>query len=125
MENREKKKLLKKIVMKMEGERGLVEGKKDIGAISGAGISARVMAVSNRKPDSFAELISGGATGPVLLLFDFDVEGRRKAAEYETALIGRGVPVDRQGRKAFRTLFRLRTIEELPHAMLEVELEIG
>ena len=128
MQQGEKRKLLEKMLGRISEQLVLVEGKNDARALELAGIKpACVIAVQSRRAASIASLAaeSGFAGVPVLLLFDFDPEGKRKAAEYEEILAASGFAVDRQGRKAFRALFRLRTLEELPHAMQEVEKEIG
>ena len=125
MQAREKRKLLEKTLKKMLDQIVLVEGKNDERALDEAVVQAGgVVAVQSRKPERIANILEDGFAGrQALLLFDFDDEGRRKTAEFEEILVGRGLQVDRQGRKAFRALFRLRTLEELPGAMQEVEEE--
>lgn len=117
-----KRKLLKKILQKLEEEVALVEGKKDVEALAQAGVSTgKAIAVQGNKPERVVNAVKHSVKRePAVLLFDFDEEGKRKTLEYERELSAAGVRVDRQARKAFRALFRLRTIEELPRALHEV-----
>ncbi len=125
MEAREKRRLLSKIRRLLETEAVIVEGKKDVSALARAGFSApRITAVAGAKPERIAGKIQKELDGRrVLLLFDFDGEGKRKEAEFEAIFASNGVPVNRPGRKAFRALFRLRTVEDLPAAMARLEKE--
>jgi 5S rRNA maturation endonuclease (ribonuclease M5) len=123
METQEKRKLLSKIRLMLEKEAVLVEGKKDVSALATAGFTVpRIIAVQGTKPERIVGKLELDGTG-VLLLFDFDDEGKRKEAAYEAILASYGIPVDRPGRKAFRALFRVRTVEDLPHAMAELRKE--
>ncbi len=121
----EKRKLLAKLREKLSSETVFVEGAKDVKAIEKAGFGAGAIAVNSRRPQRVVEKSIGQVDGKeVLLLFDFDEEGRRKTMEFEGLVRSAGGRVDAAGRKAFRALFRLRTIEELPTALIELEKEI-
>ena len=124
MEAEEKRKLLSKIRRLLESEAVLVEGKKDVSALADAGFTVpRSIAVQGTKPERIAGKSELNGTR-VLLLFDFDEEGKRKAAEYGEILESLGIPVDRPGRKAFRALFRVRTVEDLPSALAQLKKEV-
>ncbi len=117
----QKRRLLRKMREKLEEEKVFVEGKKDAKAVEKA-FGVKAMAVEGNHSYRFAEKHASAVNGnTVLLLFDFDEEGKRKTREYEEALRARGARIDGQGRKAFRALFRLATLEELPAALADLE----
>lgn len=96
----------------------VLEGPKDALALEQVTAGATTVLCGGLRLPVVAEKAAKQADGmPVLILTDFDTEGRRKAGELETLLAAQPVAVDRQLRKRFRAAFGVRTVEELPGAL--------
>lgn len=127
MDAESKQKLLRKTIAALEEGVVVVEGKRDQEALQKAGVQALTVAVRGEKLENIVRKIGWKALAgkQVILLVDFDQEGRRKEAELREALLNAGVKVDRGSRANFRRLFRVSTIEQLPAALEKLGEEIA
>jgi len=106
---------VEKILARLNRAVILVEGKKDEAALRKVGVTAPILRYGSG-PQELAHRASQATRKP-LLLFDFDNEGKRKAAEMEALLYGENAAPDRLLRRAFKHVFGVRTIEQLPFAL--------
>ena len=111
-----------------------MEGAKDEMALEEAEIHAETLQVRGETAAKIVEKICeklearGGQTPEekeVVLLTDFDAEGERKERELKQALRERGVRISEPLRKAVKTLFGIRTVEQLPSALEKLGKKIG
>ncbi|MCX8206085.1 MAG: hypothetical protein N3H30_02540 [Candidatus Micrarchaeota archaeon] len=87
----------------------IVEGKRDVAALSRIGVRACVMTLDRAEK-------SGTPPGmPAVVLTDFDRSGEIKAAKAEALLVSRGVRVNNALRTKFRRIFGTLTIEDVPY----------
>ncbi|MEK6924055.1 MAG: toprim domain-containing protein [Candidatus Micrarchaeota archaeon] len=113
-----------KLLAELNSRVVLVEGKRDEQALASVGVATQVVKFSG-KPGKIAETAAEAAAGRrVVLLYDFDDEGERKAAEM-LELLQPIAAVDRQLRKRFKQLFGCRTVEQLPHAIERLRKDIN
>ncbi len=126
MDAESKRKLLGKTIASLEQSVVVVEGKRDQLALQKAGIQCLSVAVAGRKLEETIKKIGALALGKrVVLLTDFDEEGKRKEKELREALLHQGVKADIATRRNFRHLFRLSTVEQLPFALERLEKEVA
>ena len=88
----------------------VVEGRRDREAISSLGFE-RIITIDGKPIFKIPDLIRPKER--VLILTDFDKEGKRKAKKLKFLLTKKGVEVEEQLRKLFSKNFRIRKIEEL------------
>lgn len=127
MDAESKQKLLRNTISALEEGVLVVEGKRDQEALQKAGVQALTVAVRAEKLESIVRKIASKALAgkQIVLLVDFDQEGRRKEAELREALLNAGVKVHGGTRANFRRLFRVSTIEQLPAALEKLKEEIA
>ncbi len=112
----EKAELLSRTINELAGRTAVVEGRRDAEALKEAGVRARAV-IAAGKPERIVE-----KAGPrVVLLFDFDEEGERKAKVFFELFRAAGAEVDLLSRKRFRQALGIRTFEELPAKIRELE----
>ncbi len=103
----------------------VVEGKRDARALREAGIEkARVVQALGSAENVASRVVKalsrtkGNCVGNcVVLLTDFDVEGKRRCAELEEALLAEGISVNASLRRDFKRLFRVNRVEHLGFAL--------
>ena len=88
----------------------LVEGKNDVAALKQLGVDADFVTATGRNED----VVRKAAKGQIVLLFDFDGEGRRKEKFFRELLHNEGLSVLDAPRRKIRRAFGTLTIEELP-----------
>ncbi|MDP2717818.1 MAG: hypothetical protein Q8P02_03685 [Candidatus Micrarchaeota archaeon] len=112
--------VLDKTLGALSGKIVLVEGKNDAAALARLGVRADIR-LAHGKPLRFVErhLFALKQKG-VVLLFDFDAEGRRKNAVFSELLLAYGAKPLAAVRKRFERVFGVRTIEDLPARMDEL-----
>lgn len=94
----------------------IVEGKKDAEALSSLGID-KTFRISGRSIDTAAEdIVNELKPESVIILTDFDREGKRKAEKLETFLRFSGIKIETRVRKIFKNIMRVTEIEELKGA---------
>lgn len=121
-----KKRLLQKTLAQLGESLVVVEGDKDEKALRNVGVRARVVKVRGLSVEKVVEKIVEESNGKrVVLLVDFDREGKRKEKELKQALAELGFSAGDSVRKNFRELFRINTVEQLPYALQRIEKEIG
>ena len=118
----EKAKLFAKTIRGLSGRTAVVEGKHDVRALEKAGINAQAVTATG-KPERTVE--KTGASGRVSLLFDFDDEGERKTRVFTDLFRSAGVEVDLLSRRRLRQALGIRTFEELPSKIRELEEKSG
>ncbi|MEW5955512.1 MAG: toprim domain-containing protein [Candidatus Micrarchaeota archaeon] len=122
-----KKKFLEKTLARLNRALVLVEGKRDASALWQIGVGAKVLEAGGRKPEQgvAAALAALKPGQKIVLLFDYDAEGERKAAEFSERLCAAGVVPDGVQRKNFRRLFGARAVEEAVAALEKIEKEFS
>lgn len=126
MNAQNKQKLLGKTIAALEQSVVVVEGKRDVLALQKAGVKCTTIAVAGKKLEDAIKKIGALALGKrVVLLTDFDGEGKRLEKELRTALLSHGVKADSATRSNFRQLFRINTVEQLPFALERLEQELA
>lgn len=106
--------VLEKTLQLLEGRVVLVEGKRDQKALEALGVNAFVFAPHGpplRWVEKHASLCQ--ETG-VVLLFDFDADGRRLTHRFTEFLLAYGVSPKARIRKRFERVFGVRTVEDVP-----------
>lgn len=121
-----KQKLLRKTLNALRESVVVVEGKRDSLALQQAGIECRTLEVAARGLQETIKKIGARALGKrVVLLTDFDEEGKRLEKELRESLLSHGVKVEQGTRKNFRQLFRVNTVEQLPFALERLGQELA
>ncbi len=106
--------VLNKALGALDGKVVLVEGKNDLAALHRLGVVADIRP-AHGKPLRFVERhLSAIKEKGVVLLFDFDAEGRRKTAVFSELLLAYGAKPLSAVRIRFGRVFGVRTIEDLP-----------
>jgi 5S rRNA maturation endonuclease (ribonuclease M5) len=106
--------VLDKALNALTGRVVLVEGKNDKTALTCLGVSADIR-LAHGIPLRFVERHqSAFKEKGVVLLFDFDAEGRRKNAVFTDLLLAYSAPPLSAVRTRIRRVFGVRTIEDLP-----------
>ncbi|PIO03535.1 hypothetical protein COX85_02430 [Candidatus Micrarchaeota archaeon CG_4_10_14_0_2_um_filter_55_9] len=95
----------------------IVEGKHDVDALHRLGLRPSLLKAVGKPENVVARALelSGARPKSVVLLFDYDDEGKRKNEEFEHLFScgGFGFVLDRLPRKRLKTFLGLRTIEEI------------
>jgi len=95
----------------------IVEGKHDVDALHRLGLRPRFLKAVGKPEKVVARALelSGARPKSVVLLFDYDAEGKRKNEEFEHLFSceGFGFVLDRLPRKRLKAFLGLRTIEEI------------
>ena len=121
-----KQKQLKKTLEALAQSVVVVEGVHDQKALAKAGVKAETVAVgANRLEDAIKKIGAKALGKRVVLLTDFDAEGKRKEKELREALHSHGVRVDAITRRKVKRLFPISTIEQLPYALEKLEEELA
>ncbi|MFH0836081.1 MAG: toprim domain-containing protein [Candidatus Micrarchaeota archaeon] len=107
----EKAKALDKLVKGLNGKVLVVEGKHDVNALRQFGLNNRVFTATG-KPERVITRVTE-TKAPVVLLFDFDEEGKRKTKFFQQRFLLEGTIADVETGKRLKALLGLRTIEEL------------
>jgi|GEM_PF-1396514 len=118
----QKQRLLEKTLARLEKSTVVVEGKHDEQALRKAGLHCQIVLVMGRTTQLVIEKLP--QNGNIILLTDFDEEGRRKEKDLKQALAQNGLKADEAARKNFRQLFRINTVEQLPYALRGIEAEL-
>ncbi|MFH1106832.1 MAG: hypothetical protein V1787_02965 [Candidatus Micrarchaeota archaeon] len=105
----------------------LVEGKNDERALREVGITAATVRAAGRTEKILEKATAIAAAGnkKIVLLFDYDAEGRRKMTFFEEAFFNAGGRASVVEWRRLRELFGLRTVEDLPTAYWELMDEIA
>ena len=105
----------------------LVEGKHDVKALKECGVQAD-FAQANGKPESIARRLEGffesrAETKPkrVLLMLDFDSEGRRKQGFFKAFLEEQGFSADVVFARKLRALLGFTLVEEIGRKFFEIK----
>ncbi len=116
-----KLKLLKKTLLELKNGLLLVEGKNDLKALHELGIGGNVLTATGRNEQIVRKAISSLEPGQKLvLLFDYDEEGERKARYFGDMFLHEGVSANTVIRRKLRMLLGINTIEDLPTAYFDV-----
>ncbi|MBI4360453.1 toprim domain-containing protein [Candidatus Micrarchaeota archaeon] len=112
--------VLDKTLQLLEGRVVLVEGKRDKKALEALGVDALVF-TPHGPPLRFVEKNATlcGQHG-VVLLFDFDADGRRLTDRFTEFLLAYGVVPQALVRNRFERVFGVRTVEDLPARYVEL-----
>ena len=103
----------------------LVEGKNDERALKEVGISAKTVRANGRTERIIERAIAAAHNRKIVLLFDYDAEGRRKTKYFEDAFFHAGAMASVVEWKRLSQLFKIRTIEDLPTAYWELMEEVA
>jgi 5S rRNA maturation endonuclease (ribonuclease M5) len=95
--------------LKKSGKLIIVEGNKDKEVLEKLGFN-KVFVISGKSLEKVAEEIR---EGEVIILTDFDEEGRKKFKLLKKLLESKGVKVDKNCRRKLKFLFKVGKIEEL------------
>lgn len=101
---------LERIVERTKDFIFVVEGKRDKKALSGLGIK-KMLSISGQSLENVAEKLEDSKN--VVILTDFDRDGKRKAEELERLLRSSHVKIERRVRKFFKKSLKITKIEEL------------
>jgi len=137
-----KLKLLRRIFKQLDESIVVVEGKRDAKALREAGVRKALILLASGSAEKVANRIANLTTNlsanlsannvakknvakkaartvrtRVVLLTDFDVEGKRRCAELEEALLAEGISANASLRHAFKRLFRVNHVEQLGFAL--------
>jgi 5S rRNA maturation endonuclease (ribonuclease M5) len=116
-----KLKPLRRILKQLDGSVVVVEGKRDVAALREAGVGNARMVQAVGSAERVANLVAKIAlqTGRkrVVVLTDFDVEGKRRNAELEEALLAEGISANAVLRREFKRLFRVNRVEQIGFAL--------
>lgn len=129
MEFKDKEKLYRRVQHTLQ-QAGLiiVEGLHDQRALEELGVVTPILK-ANAKPERVAQqaltLLGETSQQPVLLLFDFDLEGERKLRDYREALATTGLHCDAQTRRQIRLLTGITHVEDLPRPWHELEQQLA
>lgn len=107
---------IEKLLGRLDGCTILVEGKHDIKALRDEGITAPIIAFARKPSEVAVKAVATAKGGRIVLLYDNDVEGRRKEAEMRALLEG-DAGIDVALRKRFYRLFGCKCVEHLPAAI--------
>lgn len=99
---------LGKIIEEINGHAVLVEGKQDFAALSNFGIS-NVISISGKPLEKFVESLSG----KVLVLTDFDKEGKQLAKRITTVLQHLGIKTNTPLRKKIHRTLGITHVSEI------------
>ncbi|HLD75788.1 MAG TPA: toprim domain-containing protein [Candidatus Norongarragalinales archaeon] len=103
----------------LRGKAVLVEGAHDRNALKSLGIEATIaFEPSWRFVERHQESLR---KKEVVLLFDFDAEGIRKTHAFTEALFGAGITPRQELRSRVRSLFGVRTVEEIPARLEKIQ----
>ena len=92
----------------------IVEGKRDAVVIKELGVKSKIYQISGKKLESVVEEVVKDGWKKVLVLTDFDVEGRKIAAAITRLLVADGVSVDFALRRRIRSMMgSFAKIEEM------------
>ncbi len=125
MNGTHKQKLLQRTLHALAECTLLVEGKHDVKALNEVVPGATCITANGSVERTITTVVASSKGSPVVLLFDFDEEGKRKAALFEERLSSEPVRINRHLRHTVRMLFGIRSIEELPTAHARVLQEIA
>ncbi len=103
----------------------VVEGRKDELALREVGIAAATVRANGRTEKIIERALALAATKKIVLLFDYDAEGRRKTRYFEEAFFNAGSRASAAEWNKLSQLFKIRTIEDLPTAYFELMEEIS
>lgn len=106
--------VLDKTLQLLEGRVVLVEGKRDQRALEELGVDTWLFAPHGppwRFVEKHATLCQAHG---VVLLFDFDADGRRLTRQFTEFLLAFGVSPLSRVRNRFERVFGVRTVEDLP-----------
>ncbi len=120
---REKLERLEKLRQRLSERTVLVEGKRDAAALAELGLGGRVMTATGKDEGIVKRALQGGQ--PVVVLTDFDEEGRRKAQAFAERIVSEGGIVDGAPRRAFADIFGVRCVEDAPTALARIQERAG
>lgn len=122
-----KEKAVRKLWRSLSESVVVVEGRNDEKALKEIGIDAVAVKAVGRteKIIEKAVSLSGGGKKKIVLLFDYDAEGRRKAKYFRDAFFNAGFMASVGEWNKLSQLFKIRTIEDLPRAYDELMDEIA
>jgi len=122
-----KKKFLAKTLAELSEAVVLVEGKRDAAALEEIGVSAGVIEAAGRKPERVISVALSRLKPKqkVVLLFDYDAEGDRKAREFEELFSAEGIFCDGVRRKNFRRLLGVSQVEQSVAALEKIKQELS
>ncbi len=108
---------LDKFLRSLEQKIVLVEGKHDVNAFHSLGLHPRFLKAVGKPEKVMRKALELSEKKPksVVLLFDYDDEGKRKNEEFERLFNceGFGSVLDRAPRKRLQAFLGLKTVEEL------------
>ncbi len=121
----EKLKRAEKLIAKLNsgGFLLVVEGKRDVAALTNIGITAKIIA-ANGKPEWILKKIAGIGLKSVVL-FDFDETGQERQSRLVELLIASDVVPETQIRNEFKRIFGLRFFEEVDKKFDEILQKVG
>jgi 5S rRNA maturation endonuclease (ribonuclease M5) len=119
----EKRKLVKRLLRLLSNSTVLVEGKKDAMALSEF-CAAKTIPFAGREEKAIGACVESGVTR-VVVLSDFDEEGRKSAERVSEALLAQGISPDARLRKLFRAALGANRVEESSKRFFELKEELG
>ncbi len=127
LKQQRKLKRLRRIIKQLDESVLVVEGKRDAQALREAGVrKARLVQALGSAENVASRVVKALSRSTrerdrvgdrVVLLTDFDVEGKRRCAELEEALLAESIPVNASLRRDFKRLFRVNCVEHLGFAL--------
>jgi len=97
----------------------IVEGKRDKKAVSNLGFK-RIITIDGKPIFKILDLLK--PKDHVLILTDFDREGKKKAKKLRSLLARRRIKIEEQLRRDFSRFFRIKKIEELNSLFKEASI---
>ncbi len=114
MKPQDTQKTLDRTLSLLQGKVVFVEGKHDVAALEELGVDATIVCAHGVPLRLVEKRAAECLRKGVVLLFDFDAEGRRKERVYAELLQSVGVFPLQVVRHRFERVFGARAIEELP-----------
>ena len=100
------------LLARLHGRVIVVEGKRDVAALEELGVKARFVQAHGNNGKLVEKISIAAQGGTVVLLFDFDAEGKRKEAFFKTLLEENGVRTDSLLARKLRAALLFNSVEE-------------
>ncbi|MFH0922511.1 MAG: toprim domain-containing protein [Candidatus Micrarchaeota archaeon] len=121
----ERLKLFEKTMAGLEKSVVIVEGKKDEAALREVGFAGVVLTANGSVERFVAKACRIAGSKQIALLFDYDVEGRRKTRFFKERFELEGIRADDLLWKKLRVALGLRVVEELVSKLVELNKKIS
>jgi len=116
-----KRKLLARLMKKLDEAVVIVEGKRDARALREVGVKGRILLASGRMKGICGRV---NDVDEVMILTDNDEAGRELAELLRDELESCGIRPDVQVRRDLRYVLGIRTVEEMPRKLMEFERKL-